>query len=208
MCDFESAVEALTHGDVTTFTGLLDRTRVSRPRDRPYGHRATLLHYVAANGVEIRRQVVPSNAAEVAGILLDHGADVRATMPVYGGRLRRTCADAHECASPRCGYRRRTRVGPHWLVRQVLLVDRSRAARRGSRRSRECFRAPAARRSAAPAVASSTRRSARPRRQPRWTIGLGPCRVPCRSCTRVAARWRPRRPRAAAPCRPSERTHR
>jgi hypothetical protein len=65
-----------------------------------------LLHYVAANGVEIRRQVVPSNAAEIARILLDHGAELRATMPVYGGQydplaLMRTSAHPHDAGVAR-----------------------------------------------------------------------------------------------------------
>jgi hypothetical protein len=50
-----------------------------------YGHRATLLHYTAANGVEIRRQVVPANAAEITATLLDAGADAAATLHAYGG---------------------------------------------------------------------------------------------------------------------------
>lgn len=84
--DFEAAVDASTGGNVAELVRLLEHTPHLTSARSAYGHRATLLHYVAANGVEIRRQVVPSNAAEIAAILLDHGADVRATMPVYGGR--------------------------------------------------------------------------------------------------------------------------
>jgi hypothetical protein len=99
--DFESAVDASTQGDAGALTRLLEHTPTLTVARSAYGHHATLLHYVAANGVEIRRQVVPSNAAEIAGILLDHGADVRATMPVYGGQydtlaLMRTSAHPYE----------------------------------------------------------------------------------------------------------------
>jgi len=50
-----------------------------------YGHRVTLLHYTAANGIEIRRQVVPTNAAEITATLLDAGADPAARLNAYGG---------------------------------------------------------------------------------------------------------------------------
>lgn len=54
-------------------------------RRSAYGHSATLLHYTAANGVEIRRQVVPANAAEVVVALLEAGADRSAKLHAYGG---------------------------------------------------------------------------------------------------------------------------
>jgi hypothetical protein len=52
-----------------------------------YGHRATLLHYTAANGIEIRRQLVPVNAAEVVATLLGAGAERSATVRAYGGEF-------------------------------------------------------------------------------------------------------------------------
>jgi hypothetical protein len=54
-------------------------------RRSAYGHRATLLHYTAANGVEIHRQVVPANAVEIAPALLAAGADRSAKLHAYGG---------------------------------------------------------------------------------------------------------------------------
>lgn len=50
-----------------------------------YGHEATLLHYLASNGVEMRRQMVPMNLVEMMQTLLDYGADKDARMKVYGG---------------------------------------------------------------------------------------------------------------------------
>lgn len=82
---FEAAVEAVIGGDVD----LLNRLLVGDPTlvwgRSAYGHQATLLHYLAANGVELYRQRVPSNAAQVADLLLASGADPQAKMPVYGG---------------------------------------------------------------------------------------------------------------------------
>jgi len=45
--------------------------RCGRARDHGPGGQ---LHYLAANGVEIRRQVVPANAADIAATLLAAGA--------------------------------------------------------------------------------------------------------------------------------------
>jgi ankyrin repeat protein len=90
---FESAVEAIIHGDVPTLESLLledpglVRARSIRvtPFDPPV-HEATLLHYVAANGVEGYRQRTPDNAVTVATRLLESGAEVDALASMYGGR--------------------------------------------------------------------------------------------------------------------------
>ena len=88
---FERAVEAVVDGDLSTLAALLSadpnlvRARSSRvtPFDPPI-HRATLLHYVAANGVEQVRQRTPPNAIDVARLLLDAGAEVDAPADMYG----------------------------------------------------------------------------------------------------------------------------
>jgi hypothetical protein len=85
-CDpvFELAVDAVVLGQIEELDGLLaDAPDLTRRRSA-YGHRATLLHYTAANGVEIRRQVVPANAAEMTTRLLGAGADPAARLHAYG----------------------------------------------------------------------------------------------------------------------------
>jgi len=90
---FESAVEAVVHGDLATLESLLRAhpdlvharsTRVTH--FDPTVHRATLLHYVAANGVEGYRQKTPQNAVAVATMLLRAGADPDALADMYGGQ--------------------------------------------------------------------------------------------------------------------------
>jgi ankyrin repeat protein len=89
---FESAVEAVINGEVAALSSSLRehpelaRARSTRvtPFDPPV-HRATLLHYVAANGVEGYRQKTPKNAVEVAETLLRAGAEVDALADMYGG---------------------------------------------------------------------------------------------------------------------------
>ena len=62
---FEAAAEAIVHGDETTLLQLL-RTNPELIRARSAReHRATLLHYVSANGVEGYRQRSPANAAQL-----------------------------------------------------------------------------------------------------------------------------------------------
>ena len=90
---FESAVEAVITGDAGTLERRLRadpemvRARSARitPHDPPK-HRATLLHYVAANGVEGYRQKTPKNAVEVARMLLEAGAEPDALADMYGGQ--------------------------------------------------------------------------------------------------------------------------
>ena len=81
-------------------------TQILSVRRSAYGHRATLLHYTAANGVEIRRQVVPANAAEVVATLLDAGADQSARLRAYGGdfdvlEMFKTSAHPHDAGVAR-----------------------------------------------------------------------------------------------------------
>jgi ankyrin repeat protein len=90
--EFESAVEAVINGDLAALEDGLRRgpalvhARSSRfcCFDPPVVHRATLLHYVAANGVEQYRQKTPPNAVEIARALLQAGAEPDALADMYG----------------------------------------------------------------------------------------------------------------------------
>jgi hypothetical protein len=86
-CDrsFERAVDAVVAGRLEELRSLLAQEPDLVTRRSAYGHRATLLHYTAANGVEIRRQVVPQNADQIAAALISAGADIAATLNAYGG---------------------------------------------------------------------------------------------------------------------------
>lgn len=89
---FEAAVEAVIDGNLAS----LERMLAARPglaSERssritcfdPPVHGATLLHYVAANGVEGYRQRTPANAVAIAQALLEAGADPNALAAMYGG---------------------------------------------------------------------------------------------------------------------------
>jgi hypothetical protein len=82
---FEAAADAVVTGDLATLEGLLRRDpSLIRARSARV-HRATLLHYVAANGVEDFRQKTPPNAVAIARLLLEAGAEVDALAETYGG---------------------------------------------------------------------------------------------------------------------------
>jgi len=82
---FEAAAEAIVRGDETFLQQLLrQHPELIRARSARE-HRATLLHYVSANGVENYRQQSPPNAARITELLLAAGADVEAEADVYGG---------------------------------------------------------------------------------------------------------------------------
>lgn len=82
---FEAAADAIVSGDAATLKRLLgEEPELVRARSTRE-HGATLLHYVAANGVEGYRQKTPLNIVEIAEILLQAGAEVDATADVYGG---------------------------------------------------------------------------------------------------------------------------
>jgi ankyrin repeat protein len=92
VCQFESAVEAVISGDLATLQSLLrENPELVRARSRritrfdPAVHRATLLHYLAANGVEGYRQKTPGNAVAIAKTVLQAGAEVDALADMYGG---------------------------------------------------------------------------------------------------------------------------
>ncbi|MEP6495045.1 MAG: ankyrin repeat domain-containing protein [bacterium] len=83
--EFEAAAEAVVSGDLATLERLVraNPTLIHAHSDRT--HRATLLHYVAANGVEDFRQKTPTNAVAVAALLFEAGAEVDALADTYGG---------------------------------------------------------------------------------------------------------------------------
>ncbi|REJ74512.1 MAG: hypothetical protein DWQ30_21065 [Acidobacteria bacterium] len=82
---FEKAVDCVVTGEADMLRALLTQRPELATEHSPFGHGATLLHYVGANGVETWRQTAPSNGAEIASILLERGADPAASAGMYGG---------------------------------------------------------------------------------------------------------------------------
>ena len=82
---FEQAADAIVAGDAVTLASLLqeDPDLVQARSER--AHRATLLHYLGANGVEQDRQRSPRNAVALSKMLLDAGSAVNAVADIYGG---------------------------------------------------------------------------------------------------------------------------
>lgn len=83
---FEEAVDAVVSGDLDTLREMLrEHPELVRARSTRR-HHATLLHYIAANGVEGYRQKTPANAVAIASALLDAGAEVDALADMYDHR--------------------------------------------------------------------------------------------------------------------------
>lgn len=82
---FERAADAIIGGDLPGLERLLAGRSDLVYQRSSREHRATLLHYVSANGVENYRQRTPANIVAVTRLLLDAGAEVDAEADVYGG---------------------------------------------------------------------------------------------------------------------------
>jgi ankyrin repeat protein len=82
---FEAAVEAIINGKIAILKRLVhEDPRLVKMRSTRE-HRATLLHYVSANGVEGYRQKTPKNIVKITEVLLKAGAEIDAEADVYGG---------------------------------------------------------------------------------------------------------------------------
>lgn len=82
---FNQAVHAVIDGGAEALKELLKQHPGLSKQRSPLPHKGTLLHYLAANGVEDELQKTPANAVEIGQILLDAGAEVDATAEMYGG---------------------------------------------------------------------------------------------------------------------------
>ena len=85
VAQFEAAADAIVSGDMPTLKRLLEETPGLAQQRSTREHRATLLHYTSANGVEGYRQKTPKNIVQIADLLLKSGAAVDAEADVYGG---------------------------------------------------------------------------------------------------------------------------
>jgi len=84
--DFETAVDFLLTGKKAELETLLRKQPKLIEQQSQYAHRAGLIHYVAANGVELWRQIVPENIVEMTELLLEKGAEPEQKHNIYGGQ--------------------------------------------------------------------------------------------------------------------------
>lgn len=82
---FEAVLDAMLAGDLLKLQDLLEEMPALINARSTYGHQATLLHYLGANGVESYRQKTPLNAVALAELLVAKGARKNAEANMYGG---------------------------------------------------------------------------------------------------------------------------
>jgi ankyrin repeat protein len=83
---FARAIRAIIEGDVAGLRAELAAAPELIHARSASSHRATLLHYVAANGIENELQGPVATADQIARVLLAAGAEVDATCDLYDGR--------------------------------------------------------------------------------------------------------------------------
>jgi len=81
---FETAVDILLSGHIHALNDHLTQYPEVVQQRSAYGHRAGLIHYLGSNGVEIWRQIVPSNLEELLRTLVKLGADPDMTANIFG----------------------------------------------------------------------------------------------------------------------------
>ena len=83
---FEAAADSIHEGNVDTLRRLLDSEPGLVSMRSPFPHHQTLLHHVAANGIEVERQRrSPANSVDILRLLIERGAVPDATCDSYGG---------------------------------------------------------------------------------------------------------------------------
>lgn len=81
---FEVGVDWLLAGEFKRLIQLINSKPHILTACSPFGHKAGLIHYCGSNGVEIWRQVVPSNLPQMLDYLIENGADPNQPNHIYG----------------------------------------------------------------------------------------------------------------------------
>ena len=82
---FEKAINALLDGKLETLRAIINSHPQVIKFKSSFGHQAGLIHYLAANGTELWRQVVSHNAPELMSFLLENGCDPDQDNALFGG---------------------------------------------------------------------------------------------------------------------------
>ena len=83
---FENAIDHLLDGNLNELKSIIEANPNILTTSSQHGHKATLLHYTASNGVELWRQQVPLNLPEITAYLLHMGISKWPLMNAYGSQ--------------------------------------------------------------------------------------------------------------------------
>ena len=93
---FEQAVNVALQGDIATMQTLLDKDPTIISETSSFGHKASIIQYLAANGVEMWRQYVSQNVIEMLELLIEFGANPNTENNIFGGSTLRTLIETSE----------------------------------------------------------------------------------------------------------------
>ncbi len=82
--EFEEAVNFLVTGKQAALRELVSENPNLLTMRSDFGHAAALIHYAGNNGVELWRQLVPSNLPQMVTMLIETGANKDITADFYG----------------------------------------------------------------------------------------------------------------------------
>ncbi len=92
--NFETAVHLLLTGSKSELITHLNTYPALLFQNSVLGHRARLIDYISSNGVEIWRQIVPLNAAEILNEICKFDFDRYVTNNIYGGSTLRALIES------------------------------------------------------------------------------------------------------------------
>jgi len=96
--EFEQAIDTMLRGEIDKLKQLIQKEPKILKLTSPFGHKSSLIHYLAANGIETWRQIVPKNAPDLLKLLLDLGANPDAENFIFGGTDMMTLIETSEHA--------------------------------------------------------------------------------------------------------------
>lgn len=94
--EFEKAVNYVLSGDLESIKKVIMRAPEIINQASGFGHKATLLQYLPANGTEIWRQYISENVLEMMEFLIESGADPDAENNIYGGTTLRSLIETSD----------------------------------------------------------------------------------------------------------------
>ncbi|MFT5570720.1 MAG: hypothetical protein ACI9RP_002777, partial [Cyclobacteriaceae bacterium] len=93
---FEAVVNIVLSGNLDKMKEAIIKYPEVINEKSQFGHKAGVIHYLAANGVEIWRQYLSANSVKMMELLMEAGADPDADNNIYGGSTLRSLIETSD----------------------------------------------------------------------------------------------------------------